>query len=388
MSNEQSPSVDRSTLEPLAQAALGCPDLQIDSWQVTRLSRQGRRSIFRFEGLGHDGATPRQWSLILKQIHAPEVPDAHDNDIHDWAYWPREPLLYAAGVPQSLTGDVRAPRCFGVAQPEPDQRWIWLEELQDSYGRAWPVERFILAARHLGMFNGAYLAGKPVPTAPWLVSSGLRTRSASALTNLDRLRDPDLWAHPRLRRAFADPVLDRLEQLVADRERFLTVAERLPQTFCHFDAWQGNMAAIKDAAGSDVTVLFDWALACYGPAGQEIANIVWTAFLEFKLDVADIDRLEKAMFESYLQGLNQAGARVEARLVRCAYLIGSVLLYGFTPEAVDHALNEDEHPALEQLYGWPIDRMIAQSAEVTYLLLARADELRALLNTLPVQSYI
>lgn len=386
MSNEQLPGVDRRTLEPLAQAASGCPGLQIDVWEMTRLSRQGRRSIFRFEGTGYEGAMPRQWSLILKEIRAPESPDAHDNDMHDWAYWPREPLLYAAGIPQALTGDLRAPRCFGVAQPEPDLQWIWLEDLQDSHDRTWPFERYVLAARHLGMFNGAYLTGTPRPTAPWLVSTGLRTRSASAIADFDRLRDPDLWSHPRVRRAFPRPILDRLELLLADRERFLTVAEGLPQTFCHFDAWQGNMAAVKDTTDSDVTVLFDWALACYGSVGQEIANMVWTAFLEFKLDIADIVQFETAVFESYLYGLRETGAQVDPELVRCAYLIGSVLLFGFTPEAVDHALNEDEHPALEQHYGWPIDRMIAQSAEVTYLLLARADDLRALLDALPVQS--
>jgi hypothetical protein len=383
MTDEQLSNVDRASLEPIARAATGCPDLQVATWQAARLSKQGRRSIFRFVGTGHDRGLPRSWSLILKEIRAPESPDAHDTHMSDWAYWPRETLLYAAGVPQTLTGDLRAPACYGIAQPEPDLDWIWLEDLQDVYGRIWPRERYIVAARHLGAFNGAYLVGTPLPTAPWLVSTGLRTRSATALADVGRLRNPALWTHPRLRRAFPRPVLDAFERLITDRERFLAVAERLPQTFCHFDAWQGNMAAVNDGTGTDVTVLFDWALACYGPVGQELANLVWSTFLEFRVDIAEFTEFETAAFESYLQGLQAAGWQPDPRLVRCAYLIGSVLLFGLVPEAVDHALNEDEHPALERYYGWPIDRMIEQAAEVTYLLFARVDELRALLEDVP-----
>ena len=104
MPQEQPPSVDRETLAPLVQAATACPDLRIDAWQATRLSLQGRRSIFRFAGTGHDGVARRPWSLILKVIRAPESADAHDIDMRDWAYWPRESLLYAAGIPQMLTG--------------------------------------------------------------------------------------------------------------------------------------------------------------------------------------------------------------------------------------------------------------------------------------------
>lgn len=382
IANEQTPNIDRTSLEPLAQAASDCLNLQIATWQVTRLSQQGRRSIFRLSGTGTTNAGPRNWSLILKEIRAPEDADAHDTDVHDWSYWPREPLLYAAGIPQTLSGDLRAPHCYGVVQPQPAVQWIWLEDVQDAYDRVWPIERYALAARHLGAFNGAYLAGKPLPTAPYLVTTGLLTRSTSAVADFERLRDPGLWSDPRVQRAFPRPILDQLERLIADRERFLGVMERLPQTFCHFDAWHGNMAAVKDANGADTTVLFDWALACFGAVGQEIANMVWTALLEFKVDQADIVQLETSVFENYLEGLQAAGWQPDPQAIRCAYLITSVLMFGLTPEAQDHALNEDEHPALECAYGWPIERMIRQSADATYLLLERADQLRHLLGAL------
>ena len=116
---------------------------------------------------------------------------------------------------------------------------------------------------------------------------------------------------------------------------------------------------------------------------MEIANLVWTSLLEFKLDVGDAARLEAEVVDGYLRGLAEAGWRADPRVVRRGYLIGSVLVFGLAPEVPDHALNEEEHPALERQYGWPIDRLIAQAAEVTYLLLDRADELRALLDAQP-----
>ena len=386
MPEEQPPIVDRETLAPLVQAATSDPNLRIHAWQRTRVSVQGRRSIFRFAGTGHDGVAPRPWSLILKVIQAPASADAPDTDMRDWAYWPRESLLYAAGIPQTLTGALRAPRCFGVAQPAPDRHWIWLEDLQDRYGCVWPLDRYALAGHHLGAFNGTYLAGKPMPTAPWLAGTGLRSRSAVAVGNFDRLRDPTLWAHPQLRRAFPRSVRDGLERLLADREWFLGAVARLPQTFCHLDAWHGNMAATEDTAGTEVTVLFDWALAGYGAAGQEIANLVWSSLLEFKVDVCQAARLEADVVDSYLQGLAEAGWPADPRLARCAYLISSVLIFGLAPEAVDYALHEDEYAALERDYGWPIERLVEQAAAVTYLLLERADELRALLDALPIRT--
>jgi hypothetical protein len=129
---EQPPTVDRATLLPLAQAVTGCPNLHIDTWQTTLVSQQGRRHIVRFTGTGQERGTPRAWSLILKVIQAPEGRDNHDEDMRDWAYWPRESLLYERGIPQTLVGALRAPRCFGVVHPAPNLRWIWLEDLHDQ----------------------------------------------------------------------------------------------------------------------------------------------------------------------------------------------------------------------------------------------------------------
>jgi hypothetical protein len=141
------------------------------------------------------------------------------------------------------------------------------------------------------------------------------------------------------------------------------------------------MAALRDEKGSEVTVLFDWALAGYGAPGQEISRLVWAALLDFKVDVADAERLESMVFDSYLQGLADAGWQADPAQVRYAYLMSSVLIFTLEMEAVDHAFSEDV-AALENYYGWPQERLVTQNAQVTYLLLKRADTLRAILNSL------
>ena len=374
------PPVTAAILAPLARAACACPELLLEQWQTTCLSVQGRRSVFRFAGIGRAGSARRPWSLILKVLRAPADAHASDAEAAHVAYWPRESLLYAAGLPQQLTGSLRAPCCYGVAQPEPDTRWIWLEDLTDCYDGAWSLERYALAAQHLGQFNGWFVGRAPLPGDRWLSRDGLRGSSAEALASLSRLGDPALWAHPLVQRAFGTPVRERIERLAVDREPMLQALARLPQSVCHRDAWHGNMAAIQDADGADTTVLFDWALAGYGALGEEIGHLVWVSLLECKVDVRDAAQLEGRVFERYVAGLAESGWQGDPRVVRCAYLINAVLNFGLWPEAIDHAVNEEAHAATAQFFGRSIEAVIDQTAAVTMLLLDRADEVRALLG--------
>jgi hypothetical protein len=385
MTQEKSPIVDRAILTSLAQVAMNLPNLRIGEWKQTTLSQQGQRTVFRFAGIGYEGSTPHPWALILKEIKAPESPDAVDHAPDCGWYWLREPLLYAAGVPQSLnrglrSSGLRSPRCLGVVEPAPHIRWIWLEDLQDCYAGKWPLQRFASAAYQLGTFNGSYLVDKPLPMAPWLTNDGLRQESASKIANLVRLRNPTIWARPLLQSAFPTSILADLDRLSADRERFLAGAAALPRTFCHLDAHSDNMAAIEGTSDMVQTVLFDWALAGYGALGEDIRHLVWVTLLEFKLDIADAERLETTVFDSYIQGLADAGWKADPDQVRYAYLMSSVLTFTFEMEAVDFVLSTDV-VGLERHYGWSLARMVEQNAGITYLLLERADTLRTMLDT-------
>jgi hypothetical protein len=47
-----------------------------------------------------------------------------------------------------------------------DEAWLWLEFVTEATERVWPLGHFAVAARDLGRFNGAYLAGSALPEQP------------------------------------------------------------------------------------------------------------------------------------------------------------------------------------------------------------------------------
>ena len=93
-----------------------------------------------------------------------------------------------------------APRCFAVEEQGEAGTWLWLQELQDGTGPAWTLEQYILAAHHLGQFNGAYLAGKrPLPEAPWITRNWLRQYVEHAAPMIEFMRQNP--AHPLVHEA-------------------------------------------------------------------------------------------------------------------------------------------------------------------------------------------
>ncbi len=87
-------------------------------------------------------------------------------------YWKREALVYQSDLLDDLPGGVRGPRCYAITEQPDGSVWLWLEEVKEIYGPRWPLEQYARAAHHLGHMNGAYLAGRPLPSYPWLVRTG------------------------------------------------------------------------------------------------------------------------------------------------------------------------------------------------------------------------
>ena len=138
--------------------------------------------LFRVHGTARSGGATVPWSLVLKITKSPaEAPTSEgaglpagfgDDPSHE-QYWKREAEAYRAGLLSDLPGRLVAPRCYDVVEHADRGLWLWLEAIDDEYGGTWPLSRYGLAARHLGQFNGAYLTGRPLPAAPWLVRAYL-----------------------------------------------------------------------------------------------------------------------------------------------------------------------------------------------------------------------
>jgi hypothetical protein len=374
------PALDQHTLAPVVRRALdGVPVVVLD-WRATLLSLHDgdttRRAVYRVAGTAGDHGSTRPWSVILKEIRRPRIPSPARDDPHHWSYWKREALVYRSGLLHDLPGGLAAPRCWGVIDRLDDMLWIWLEDLADLTD-AWLLPRYGLAARHLGAFNGIFLAGRPLPMYRWLSHDCLQSRSPGE-DDLMAL-DPAVWETPLVRHAFPVPVVDRLHELSRAHDTLLRAVDRLPRTFCHLDAWRENLIACRDPAGEERTVAIDWAFSGDGAVGEEISLLVWVSLLEFKIDPARTAELEQQVLEGYLEGLHEAGWRGDPKAVRLGYLASSLLLWGIIPEALTFARDTHSHADWEQAYGRPIDEIVAQAAEVTYLLLDRVDEARRLL---------
>jgi hypothetical protein len=248
--SEQLARVDAATVAAVARQALGRPAVQVVRWEhrvaygglgVVR----GTNSLLRVSGEATDGGRPAPWSAYLKLTRVPpaDASQAHAATHND--YWRREIATYESALPAQLPGGLTTPRCYGVVDAG-DCVHLWLEDVQED-GVPWSLERYGLAGRHLGRFNGQYLAGRPRPAYPWLTRGFLRARAdrnAPFWARLDALRGGPLFGA-----MFPGDAADRSRRLFADRHALLDALDRLPQTLVHQDADRRNLFGRAGAPG-------------------------------------------------------------------------------------------------------------------------------------------
>ena len=259
--------------------------------------------------------------------------------------------------------------------------WLWLEDVHDAYRSQWPLAQYAHAARCLGRFNGAYVAGRPWPPYVWLSRTTTEPRGvidafgwAEAL-----VRDPATWQHPLLRDIFAADLVARLPEFWSSRHRLLEAYERLPQTLCHQDAWRGNWIVPDIALDADM-VLVDWAVAGRGVLGSDLGDLAVAEHgtLLDSISLADID---DTVFDAYLAGLREAGWPAGRNQVRFAYTTFAALKYGCLLIWLRNVLDETLRGDLERVLGRPIDGYLRQQAVLLEHLLRLHAEALSLLET-------
>jgi hypothetical protein len=259
---------------------------------------------------------------------------------------------------------------------------MWLEEARDRYGPCWPLEQFASAARCLGRFNGAYLAGRPIPAYPWLCGPatlrGMLDHFAGAQ---DVLHDARTWQHPLIRRALPASAAGRLPRLWSERGPLLDGLERLPRTLCHKDAWRRNMFAAPGAVDRDQLVLIDWAYVGYGEIGLDAGDLFAASYSLFGVETCEPWELDQVVFENYLAGLYAAGWPGERRVARFGYATYAALKYGCLTFWLRSAIDQDSQAMWERLSGRPIAEFIENQGRLVAYLLDLADEARGLLDT-------
>lgn len=372
--------VDAVTLAPMVRALLAEPAAVVaGGWSCRPLGGGAGEGLglYRITGSARIGDVTHPWALVCKVSAATDGADPEA-----WAYPAREGLAYGSGLLAALPEGLAAPRCLAVETQSDETTRLWLEAVTDAHPGPWPLERYVLAARLLGRFNGAYLAGAPLPDQPWLSRGWLRDfvePSGPYIAELEQLAGPG--SHPSLRQHYPPHVVCEITRLWTEWERFLTALDRLPRTFCHQDAFRRNLL-IRAGSGGEELVAVDWAYAGHGAVGEDLEQLVVGSLFFFET-VGVVPRdLDAACFAGYVAGLREAGWTGDERLVRLGFTAHAALrhtvglLHLAWPAAADPAL----HPVMEEIFGRPLEEMVEDWAELWPFQFGLAEEARALLS--------
>lgn len=196
------------------------------------------------------------------------------------------------------------------------------------------------------------------------------------MTRLD-----DTLSHPYVRRLFPNDVLSGYRQLWTMRKQLLTRLTQLPQTFCHLDAFPNNLFIRPILSGEQEYVAIDWAYAGIDAIGAELTPLVFARVtLLDRIDLTAARANADVAFDGYLAGLAAVGRRGDATEVRIGYLATALLRFGvgMVPVSINVVTDPRIHKWAEQVYGYPIEEMIAYWVEVARWRLELMEELMTL----------
>ncbi len=373
------PALAPAAIEPVVRRLIGEPAAVVpDEWSCHPLAGEGL-GTYQVAGTARVRGASVPWALVLK-VSAP----ADRADLWAWDYPAREGLAYGSGLLAALPGGLSAPRFLSHQRQRDGTSWLWLEAVTEAHAGSWPLERYVLAAFHLGSFNGAYLAGEPLPDQPWLSQRWLRVfaeQSEPFVGTLERIAGPSGLAP--VRQLYPPAVAGEIERLWTDRERFFTALDGLPRTFCHHDAFRRNLLYRAAPTGEELVAL-DWAYAGHGAVGEDLAQLVMGSLFFFEVQGITPHEFDATCFTSYMAGLRAAGWAGDEKQVRLGYAAAASLrhtvgLLHLLCPAISDPLQQ---PAIEELFGNPLGAVVKGWAELWPFQFRLAEEARRLLHTI------
>jgi len=316
------------TLTPVVRRALAEDDAELCDWSFSRVPTSAinpvTAGIYRFSGTARCGGGLVPWSLILKLVRRLNLGDGgkgYVDDPADWNYWKREGLVYRSGILDGWRGGLAPVKCHAVLESPTGLVWMWLEECREPNISHWSVARHVLAARHLGEFNGAHVGyvaalGDDAWICRRFVRQWMHILGRSGLAQVAHAAD--FWNHPYARLAFAADARRRLLGLIVDADVLCDRLERQAQTLSHQDAHQSNLFVAQDDHGREQTRVIDWSFLGIAAVGEDLGTQIGGNLFRLLLDPAQADTYYAAAFEAYLEGLRAAGWDGDAQRVRFA----------------------------------------------------------------------
>jgi hypothetical protein len=231
--------------------------------------------------------------------------------------------------------------------------WLWLEAVQDDFGRHWPDGHYVWAAGRLGAFNGTYLAARPLPPYPWLGDAYLaqRIRRTDVDGGLPLFEDRTTWQHHLFRSVFPSQTGERLQHLWGRRHATIRALAQLPSGLRHGDAHRSNLLISRPRSGSQreqTLTAIDWGNIGSGPPGADLADLVlgWlSGGQEASSPAAGTPEGAERLYAAYAAGLAEGGWRGDPAVVRLGYagtlsLIGASRLHWTLGRVLGDALGD------------------------------------------------
>lgn len=289
------------------------------------------RSVERVTGVAHTRAGEAPWAAIVKITAAP----AADTDPEIAARMRtartaarRELDAYRSGLLVTSAAPFRGPRLLAAsASAEPGVPIeLWLEDIVDEMPGHWPPERFVIAARHLGAFNGSHPVTdfQAMPSLHWDWRSH-HAQPAFVARALDELAELATGADGRLIQALGPRFIARTRRLIETAPQTIAALEARPVILCHHDAVRSNLLTCHTPAGDVQTVAIDWEYAGAGPPGADLAPLVIGSVRRGEADARDLSMMEAAAMRAFVSALHDAGDATPAAFVERAYA-GAVAL--------------------------------------------------------------
>lgn len=299
-------------------------------------------ALIRCQGHVEEGGQNLSWSLVIKICN--RVSD--NEDPKGYQFWKREALVYQTNLIGRLPGNLHAPRCLAVDEKRDDSIWVWMEDIYDDFGGNWPLETYGQAAYRLGLFNGAFLAGTPIPGEQWLAKNFLRNYVERAAPSIAFIRNNP--QHKLVKSLYGKklPLILALWQVRSD---LLDKLEKMPQVFCHQDAFKRNLFFQQGKL-----LAIDWGFCGNAPAGAELVPLVAVALAFNEIPADKTREFEQLCHDCYQKGLIEAGARTTKKTVRSSFVLTILLRYifgGNIGDILPALLDENRHTWLEENLG-------------------------------------
>ncbi|MFT5089859.1 MAG: hypothetical protein ACI8PG_004233 [Planctomycetota bacterium] len=227
-------SIDADTLRPIVRKIRARGSAVVSNWECHKIKGGiGGGHLLRVNGGSRYGEDTHYWSVVLKILRRGASRDQSQFG------WRREVLAYQSGILDDLPGGMEAATCYQIDEKSDSEAWMWFEDLGGDPDAPWTTERYGLAARHLGQFNGHYLNEPSLPSHRWQRDAMDRELEIPSSTAEKFLRMKD---HPMIAIIYPSQMHDLIVHLFKKRNAYMErLFEQVPQTFGHMDAFRGNL---------------------------------------------------------------------------------------------------------------------------------------------------